>query len=77
MMMMMFSPDSFVRQMEGAQGEEEEEAGGRRMAGSTGTPTPSVDVPTGLTWSGVSDARNRRKHGWWCGVVIHRRVRGS
>ena len=48
---------------EGAQGEKEEEAGGRRNAGSTGTPTPGADASPGSTQSGVWDARNRRKHG--------------
>ena len=65
MIMMIFAPNSLVRQKEGAQGEEEEEAevGGRRKAGSTGTPTLGADVPTGPTQSGVSDEKNRRKHG--------------
>ena len=75
-MMMIFAPNSLVRQ-EGAQGEEEEEAGGRRKAGSTGFPTPGADLPTGPTLSGVSDARNRRNHELWCGVLIHRSGRGS
>ena len=56
---MMFTPKSLVRQKEGAEGEEEEEAGSRRKAGPTGTPTPGADAPTGSTQSGVSDARNR------------------
>ena len=77
MMMMIVAPNSLVRQEEGAQGEEEEEAGGRRWVGSIGTPTPGADAPTGSTQSGVSDARNRRRHGWWCGVPIHRRGRGG
>ena len=39
--MMMIAPNSLVRQKEGTQGEEqEEEVGGRRKAGSIGTPTP-------------------------------------
>ena len=62
-MMMIVSPNSLVRQ-EGAQGEEEEEAGGRRRTGSIGTPTPGADAPTGTTQSEMSNARNRRKHGW-------------
>ena len=69
--MMMISPN-FVCQKEGTQGEEEEEAGGQRRAGLTGIPTPGVDAPIGLTRSGVSDSRNRREHGWWCGVLIYR-----
>ena len=59
-----------------SQGEKEEEAGGERKAGSTGTPTPGVDALTGSTESGVSDVRNRRKHGRRCGVLIHRKGRG-
>ena len=74
---MIFAPNSLVRQKEGAQWEEEEEAGGRRKAGSIGTPTPGADDPTGSIQSGVSDARNRKKHGRWCGVLIHRRGRGG
>ena len=63
LVMMIVAPNSLVRQ-EGAQGGEEEEAGGRRKAGSIGTPTPCADAPTGPTQSGVSDAMNRRRHGW-------------
>ena len=74
---MMVAPNSLVRQKEGAQGKEEEEAGGRRRIGSVETKTPGADAPTGPTQSGVSDARNRRRHGWWCGVPIHRRGRGG
>ena len=37
-MMMMIAPTSLVRQKEGVQGEEEEEAGDRRKGGQTGTP---------------------------------------
>ena len=61
-MMMIVAPNYLVRWKKGTPGEEEEEAGGRRKAGSTGTPTPGADAPTGPTQSGVSDARNRRKH---------------
>ena len=75
--MMMFAPNSLVRQKEGAQGEEEEEAGDRSKASSTGTPTAGAGTPTGPTQSGVSDARNRRKHGRSCGALIHRRGRGD
>ena len=67
---------SLVRQ-EVTQRGEVEEAGGLRKAGSIGTPTPGADAPTGPTQSRVSDAMNRRKHGWWCGAPIHRRVRGG
>ena len=59
----MFASNSLVSQKEGSQGEQEEEVGGRRKAGSTGTPTPGVDAPVGLTRSGVLDARNKRKNG--------------
>ena len=52
--------------------------GGRsKNGGQSGTPTPDADAPTGLSLSGVSDARNRRKHGRWCRVLIHRRGRGA
>ena len=54
---------SLVRKKEGDQREEDEEAGGRRKGRMIGTSTPGMDVPTGPTRSGVSDARNRRKHG--------------
>ena len=43
-------------------------AGGRRKGGPTGTSTPGADAPTGPTQSGVSDVKNRRKHGRWCGT---------
>ena len=75
--MLIFAPNSVVHQKEGSQGEEEEEAEGLRYAGSTETPTPGADAPIGPTRSVVSDASNRRKHGRWCGVSIHRRVRGG
>ena len=63
-MMMIVALNSLVRQEKGAQGEDEEEAGVRRRIGSVGTPTLGEDAPTGPTQSGVSDARNRRRHGW-------------
>ena len=66
--MMIVAPNSLVR-LEVAQEGEEEEAGGRRRIGSIGTPTPGADAPTGPTQSGVSDARNRRKHGRWCEIL--------
>ena len=55
--MMMFAPNSLVRQKEGAQENEEEKVGGQRKGEQTGTPTPGADAPTGSTRSGVSDAR--------------------
>ena len=74
--MMMTAPNSLVCQKKGAQGEEEE-AGNRSKGGPTGTPTPGAGTPTGPTRSDVSDARNRRRHGRWCGVPLHRRSRGA
>ena len=56
---------------------EEEEVGGRRKGGQTGTPTPGTDAPTGLILSEVSDARNRRKYGQSCGVSLHSRDKGG
>ena len=59
---MMIDPNSLVHQKEGAQREEEEEeeeVGGERKAGTTVTPTPGTDAPTGSIRSGVLDARNR------------------
>ena len=72
--MMMFTPNSLFRQKEEAEGEEEEEVEGRRKAGPTGTPPLSADASISTTRSGVSDSRNRRKHGRWSGVPIHRRA---
>ena len=59
---MMIVTKSLIRQKEGVQGEEEEEAGVQRKGGPSGTPTPGADAPTCPTRSRVSDARNRRKH---------------
>ena len=64
----MISPNSLVRQFEGAQGEEEKEARCRRKAGPTVTLTLGEDALIGPTRAGVSDARDRRKHGRWCGI---------
>ena len=66
--MMIIAPNSLFRQKEGAQAEKEEEAGDRRKAGQIGTLMPGPDALTGAIRSGVSDARNRRKHGRWCGA---------
>ena len=77
LVMMMIAPNPLVRQKEGAQWEEEEEAGDRRKAGSIGNPKRGADAPIGPTWSGVSDARNEKKHGHWCGIPIHMRGRGG
>ena len=52
-MIMVFAPNSNVRLKEGAMGEEEEKAGGRRKADSTGTPTLGIDTLIGPTGSGV------------------------
>ena len=59
-MMIMIAPNSLGNQKEGYQGEEEEEA--REEA--IGATRPGADALTGPTRSGVSDTRNRRKHGW-------------
>ena len=56
--MTMNALNSFVRQKEWAQGEEEKEAGVIRKRGLTGT--PDANTPTGPTRTVVSDARNRR-----------------
>ena len=45
--MMVIAPNSLARQKKGSQWEEEQEAGGRRKRGPTGTPTPGADAPTG------------------------------
>ena len=74
---MTFAPNSLVRQKEGAQGEDEEEVGDRRKEGKTGIPTPDADPPTGPSRLRMSDARNKRKHGRWCGVLIYRRGIGG
>ena len=66
--MMMIAHNSLVRQKKGDQGEEEEQARARRKGGSIKTSTPGSDAPTGLTRPGVSDTRNRRKHGQRCGA---------
>ena len=72
---MVIVPNFLVRLNEGAQWEDE--VGGRRKAGLTGTPTPGADAPTGPSRLGVSDARNRRKHGRWFGVPLHKRGKGG
>ena len=74
-MMMMIAPNSLVCQKKGAQGKEE--AADRRKEGQTGTLMPGADDPIGPSRSGVLDARNRRKHGRWCLVLLHRRSRGD
>ena len=67
---MMIAPNSIVCQKEGAQGEEEEV-----VEGQTGTLTLAADGLTGPTRSGVSDVRNRRKYGRWCGILLYRKGR--
>ena len=59
----MIDSNSLVRQKGEAQAEEM--VGGRKKGGPIGTPTPGTDTPTCSTRSGVSEARNRRKHGRW------------
>ena len=73
-----FAPNSLACQKEGAQGEEEEEAGDRKK-GKTykNSETSGADALSGPSWSRVSDTRNRRKHGRWCGVPLHRKGRGG
>ena len=63
---MVIVPNSLVRH-EGAQREEE--------GGPTGIPTPDAEAPTVPTRSGVSDAKNRRKHGRLYGIPVYRRDR--
>ena len=73
-MMMIIIPNYVVRQKEGAQGDE---AVGRIKVGPTGTPIPGTEAPTGPTQSGVLDVRNKRKHGRWYEVPLHRKGRGG
>ena len=75
--MMIVAPNSLVRQEEGAQGKEEEQAGGRRRVGLIGTPTPGAEAPTGLSRLGALDARNRRRDGRRYGVPLHKKSRGG
>ena len=58
---MLIAPNSLARQKKGVQGEGE--AGDQRKRGQKGNPMPGADVPTGLSRSGVLDARSRRKNG--------------
>ena len=76
-MMMLTASNSLVRLKNEAQGKEEEWAAGRREEGQTGTQMAGADAPTGQTRSAVSDSRNKRKHGRWCGVLFHMRVTGG
>ena len=48
-----------------------------RKGEQKGTPTSGTDAPRSLLWSGEWDARSRRKHLWWCGVVLHTKGRGE
>ena len=77
--MMMITPNPLVRQKEGAHGEEEKEAG--YMRSKKGIIDRNSDArcgrSVGPTQSEVSDARDKRKHGGWCGFLIHRRGRGG
>jgi len=58
---MMIAPPALTlaRQKEGVQGEEE--ASDQIKGGQTTTLTSGADSPTGLSRSGVLDARSRRK----------------
>ena len=69
--MMMNDLNSLVHQKEGAQGKEEEVRGWRK-----GGPTPGANAPTGPIQSGVSDARNSREDGRWCGTNPQEGQRG-
>ena len=51
--------------------------GDKRKGGQTGTPMLGADVSTDPYRLGVMDARNRRKHGQWCKVLLHRKGRGG
>ena len=62
-MMMKIALNSLAHQKEGVQEEGNEIAGDKRKGGQTGTPTPGADAPTGLSWPGVRNPRNRRKQG--------------
>ena len=77
MMMMMIAPNSLVRQKEGDQGEEKQEAGGRRKVRPTSdkNSVARASAPIGPILSYLSDAMNRRIHGWWC-VSNYRKGRG-
>ena len=75
--MMMIAHYSLAHQEEGAQGEGEEEAEDQRKGDQTGIPMSGANAPTGLSWSGVLDSRNRIKHGQWYEVPIHRIGRGG
>ena len=52
----MITPNSPDCQQEGAQGEEDEKAGGRRKGGPTRTPMPGAYAPTSPTRLGMSDS---------------------
>ena len=73
--MMMIATNSLAGQKEVVQGEGE--AGDQRKGGQTGTTTSGASAPTGLSRSRVLDVRNRRKHGRWYGVPLHRKGRGG
>ena len=64
---MTIAPNSLSRQKEIVQGEVE--VGDKKKGGQTGTPTLGADAPTGLSQSGVLDARNRRKRGRWYPLI--------
>ena len=76
---MMIAPNSLAHQRDGVQRDGEEEAGYQRKVAKQELRGQvwSVDVPTGLSRSGVVAARNRRKHEGWYGVLLHRKGRGE
>ena len=71
-MIMMIAPSSLACQKEG-----EEEAGDQRKGVKLGTSASGTDVPTGISLSVALNVRNRRKHGRWYGVSLHRKGRGG
>ena len=70
-------PNYVARQKEGVQREGEDQVGDQRNGGQTGTPTSCANAPTGLSRSGVSDAKNRKKYSRWYGAPLHMNSRGG
>ena len=50
-------------------------AGNQRKGGKKRIPTPSADVPKGLLWSGMWDARDIRKYGRRLGAPLLKKGR--
>ena len=57
---MMIAPNSLVRQKEGRR---------KKRGRLSGTQTLEADAHKGLIRSGVSDRKDRREHGRWCGAL--------